>query len=152
MSKIKPIVRLHFMSRFNLTSRAELKAFIVNRFRKERKAFESLDIIFCDDQHLLQLNRQFLKHDFYTDILTFPLSPHNEPIVAELYISVDRVRDNARNLETPFNSELHRVIFHGVLHLCGYKDKSVSEIRKMRLMEETWLAAYKAKVRRHEIG
>ncbi len=143
MSKIKPVVRLHFLSKFTLTSREALKSYIISRFKKEKRSFESLDIIFCDDEHLLQLNRQFLKHDYYTDILSFPLSGPGQPLVAEIYISIDRVRDNARNLDSSFTRELHRVIFHGVLHFCGYKDKSRLEIRKMRDLEEKWLKAYK---------
>jgi probable rRNA maturation factor len=146
MSKIKPVVRLHLLMRFTLTSREALKSYIISRFKKEKIPFESLDIIFCDDEHLLQLNRQFLKHDYYTDILSFPLSGAGLPLVAEIYISIDRVRDNAKNLDSSFTMELHRVIFHGVLHFCGYKDKSRLEIRKMRDLEEQWLQAYKKRI------
>ena len=145
MNKAKPSVRLHFLSKFTLTSREALKSYIISSFKKEKRSFESLDIIFCSDEHLLQLNRQFLKHDYYTDILSFPLSKPDQPLVAEIYISVDRVRDNAKNLDSSFKMELHRVIFHGVLHFCGYKDKSRLEIRKMRDLEEKWLKAYKIK-------
>jgi probable rRNA maturation factor len=148
MSKNKPVVRLHFLSKFNLTSREALKSYILYRFKKEKKSFESLDIVFCDDDHLLQLNRQFLKHDYYTDILSFPLSGPGQPLVAEIYISIDRVRDNAKNLDSSFKMELHRVIFHGILHFCGYKDKSRVDIRRMREMEEKWLKGYQTKTHR----
>jgi probable rRNA maturation factor len=146
MNKAKPVVRLHFLFKFNLAYRSALKAYIISRFKKEGKPLESLDIIFCDDDCLLRLNRQFLKHDYYTDILSFPISGPGQPLVAEIYISIDRVRDNAKNLDSSFKMELHRVIFHGVLHFCGYRDKSAVEIRKMRDMEEKWLGSYKIKL------
>jgi rRNA maturation RNase YbeY len=97
--------------------------------------------VFCSDRELLKINRTFLKHDFYTDIITFDLS-ESKTIQGEIYISVDRVRDNARKLETTFNSELHRVIFHGALHLCGYKDKDKQSRLKMRVREEYYLNQY----------
>ena len=85
---------------------------------------------------------QFLKHDFYTDILSFPLSAKGEPLIGEIYISVDRVRDNAKNLGASFREELHRVIFHGILHFCGYKDKSPADIILMRSREDKCLKTY----------
>ncbi|HEV3223101.1 MAG TPA: rRNA maturation RNase YbeY [Puia sp.] len=142
MIKTKPSVRLHFPSKFNLAYRGRLKAFSASIFKKEKKSLKSLNIIFCDDNYLLELNQEFLKHDFYTDILSFRLSPPGEPLVAEIYISIDRVRDNAKNLNSPFKSELYRVIFHGILHFCGYKDKTHSDILKMRAMEDKWLKRY----------
>ncbi len=90
---------------------------------------------------MLAINRQFLSHDFYTDIITFDLSDSNA-IQAEIYISVDRVKDNAAQLGVSFKSELHRVIFHGVLHLCGYKDKKRKEIEKMRSTEGFYMNKY----------
>ncbi len=83
-----------------------------------------LQYIFCSDAYLLDINREYLQHDFFTDIITFDLSEKGQPINAEIYISVERVRDNAANYNSSFRKEIHRVIFHGVLHLCGYKDKS----------------------------
>ena len=108
----------------------------------EKKSLEELDIIFCDDEYLLALNKQFLQHDFYTDILSFPYSNADKPLVAEIYISIDRVRENAKSSGSTFEKELHRVIFHGVLHFCGYKDKSRADIKKMRLMEDRFLKSY----------
>ena len=91
----------------------------------------------------MNTNRSYLQHDYYTDIITFDLSPsHRSPIQAELYISVDRVRDNACELGVPHYKELHRVIFHGLLHLLDYKDKSATDQKKMREMEEKLLAEY----------
>jgi len=85
----------------------------------------------------------YLQHDYYTDIITFDLSPSaNAPITAELYISVDTVKDNARDLGVPFYRELHRVVFHGLLHLLGYKDKNKKDQLLMREMEEKLLKQY----------
>jgi probable rRNA maturation factor len=141
MIKKKP-VRLHFLRPCALTRREHLKLFIISIFKKEKISLEELNIIFCSDQYLLDLNRQFLNHDFYTDILSFPLSAKNQPLTAEIYISVDRVRENARALRSTIAEELHRVIFHGVLHFCGYKDKTRKDIKKMRSTEEKYLKAY----------
>lgn len=101
-----------------------------------------LQYIFCSDDYLLQINRQFLHHDYYTDIITFDLTEESHPINAEIYISVDRVRDNAREFGNSLRTELHRVIFHGSLHLCGYKDKNPREQELMRQMEEKYLKLY----------
>jgi len=142
MIKKKPVVHLHFLSNFSLGSRGKLKAFITSRLKKERVKIESINIVFCDDNYLLKLNQQFLEHDFYTDILSFRLSSTRKPLIAEIYISIDRVRDNAKNLNSSFRMEIHRVIFHGILHFCGYKDKSPLDIKKMRLTEDKWLRRY----------
>jgi probable rRNA maturation factor len=98
--------------------------------------------IFCTDNYLLQINKDFLGHDYYTDIISFGLAGPGQPVEAEIYISVDRVRDNARNLEQPFRRELLRVIFHGALHLCGYRDKKKSEITIMRQKEDQYLRLF----------
>ncbi len=127
--------------KFTLTKRTALKKHIELIFRKEGKTLKSINYIFCTDKALLKINRQFLSHDFYTDIITFDLS-ESKKIQAEIYISVDRVRDNAIHLGTSFKSELHRVIFHGALHLCGYKDKSKVEQAKMRVEEDFYLHSY----------
>lgn len=111
-------------------------------FKKEGKALAGLNIIFCTDEGLLQINRQFLQHDYYTDIITFPLSSGKEPIEAEIYISIDRVKDNAKTERVSFQTELHRVIFHGCLHLTGYNDKSSQQIKKMREAENKYLRLY----------
>jgi rRNA maturation RNase YbeY len=141
MSK-KIAVQFHFLKTCTLPNRSALKKFILSIFKKEKKVLEELNIVFCDDKYLLGLNRQFLHHDFYTDILSFPLSGANQPLIAEIYISVDRVYDNARNTGASIREELHRVIFHGVLHFCGYKDRSGRDKLKMRLMEDKYLKAY----------
>lgn len=119
-----------------------MKKFISHIFKKERKKLESLSYIFCSDDYLLEINKSHLKHNYYTDIITFDLSETQERITGEIYISIDRVRDNAANLDVTINEELHRVIFHGVLHLCGYKDKKPADTKKMRAAENECLGAY----------
>lgn len=101
-----------------------------------------MNYIFCSDKRILEINRQFLKHDYYTDIITFDLS-ESPKITAEIYISLDRVRDNAKTQATTLQSELHRVIFHGALHLCGYGDKTKEEVKIMRGKEEMYLRGLK---------
>jgi len=125
-----------------LTHRTIFKKYIQSIFRKEGKKLKSLNCIFCTDKELLKINRKYLKHDFYTDIITFDLS-ENEAIEAEIYISIDRIRKNARLFGIPFKSELQRVIFHGVLHLCGYNDKTKAETKKIRKKEDHYLKKYK---------
>jgi probable rRNA maturation factor len=126
---------------FSLENRQALKACIESLFKKERKPLDSLNYIFCTDKRLLEINRQFLKHDYYTDIITFDLSA-GPATTGEIYISIDRVKDNARTLGTSIKSELHRVIFHGALHLCGYGDKKKEEVVVMRSKEDYWLSRY----------
>jgi rRNA maturation RNase YbeY len=95
------------------------------------------------------MNRRFLKHDYYTDIISFNLrGSKTDPIVGEIYISVDRIRENARINNVSINQELHRVMFHGVLHLCGYNDKTKPQQRIMRLKEDSYLIKYGLLVKR----
>jgi probable rRNA maturation factor len=136
-------IRFYFLQRnFSLADRSSLKRFVEKLFKKEEKVLQSLNYIFCSDAYLLSVNRQYLQHDFYTDILTFDLSEPGQPINAEIYISVDRVRDNANNYDSSFKKELHRVIFHGALHLCGYKDKKPAEAKIIRKMEDKYMDLY----------
>ena len=124
-----------------LRDRTRLKRFIGSIVSKEGKKLGSLNIIFCTDAALLAVNRQFLQHDYFTDIITFDLSGGSH-IEAEIYISTDRVKDNARSLNVSVKSELHRVIFHGVLHLCGFGDKTKAAKTKMTAMENHYLNQY----------
>jgi len=96
-----------------------------------------IDYIFCSDEFLLEVNRTHLDHDFYTDIITFPLNPN--PIIAEIYISLDRVRENATSYSVSFEDELMRVIIHGILHLCGYDDHEEADIAFIRKKEAYYL-------------
>ena len=122
-----------------LPGKAILKKFIAAGFEKETSKKLSASYIFCSDEYLLRINQDFLKHDFYTDIITFPLSYSEKKVSAEVYISIDRITDNASRLKVPFDQELYRVIFHGVLHLIGYNDKTNAGKETMRKMEDKWI-------------
>jgi probable rRNA maturation factor len=101
-----------------------------------------ISYIFCDDTYLLEKNQQFLNHDTLTDIITFDLSEKDSELVSEIYISVDRIRENAQKFGTDYQTELHRVIFHGALHLCGFKDKKKEDKALMTEMENGCLKKY----------
>lgn len=127
---------------FSFPNKTFIKAFIEKLIKKEGSVLSEINYIFCSDEFLLNMNRDFLQHDYYTDIITFGLSEKNQPIEAEIYISIDRVKDNAKSLENNYQQEMLRVIFHGALHLCGYKDKTKSEISTMRAKEDQYLQLF----------
>lgn len=115
------------------------KMFLATVFAEENIAFKSVSYIFCNDEYLLTLNKQYLNHDTLTDILTFTLSGVSLPIVSEIYISVERVEENAIVHEVNFLNELYRVMIHGILHLCGYNDSTLEEKAQMRRKEDFYL-------------
>ncbi len=136
-------VQFFFLKKnISLSHRIALKAFIKTIFKSKKQKLQNLNYIFCSDEYLLQINKTHLKHNFYTDIITFNLSETTNIINGEIYISTDRVRENAKNLNQTINEELHRVIFHGALHLCGYKDKTANDIIVMRAAENKLLEKY----------
>lgn len=141
-SQTKSKIYFFFQTGVNLRDRTRLKKFIESIFRKEKRELASLNYIFCTDNQLLKINQEYLDHDFYTDIISFELSRKQEPVEGEIYISIDRVKENARLLNQPVKLELHRVIFHGSLHLCGYRDKTKKEIQDMRKAESRYLMQY----------
>lgn len=136
------IVQLFFPFPVSLRHRTTLKQFIIELFRRERVAISSLTIVFCSDDFLLDVNKQFLQHDDYTDIITFNLASKRSAVEGEVYISVERVKENAWSLGNTVTSELHRVIFHGCLHLCGYADKTEKDHATMRAREDLYLQKY----------
>lgn len=125
--------------KLSLAGKTAIKSSVENIFRKEKKGLDNINYIFCSDEHLLQINRDFLQHDYYTDIITFDLSEPGGKTSSEVYISVDRVKDNASTHKTSFEKEMLRVIFHGALHLCGYKDKNKKDIHIMREKEDYYI-------------
>ena len=127
--------------KFSLTNRNSLKQFLLGLFKKEGKSVLTVNYIFVTDDALLQINRQYLSHDYYTDIITFDLS-EDESITADIFISIDRVRENAISASSSLKKELHRVIFHGALHLCGYKDKTKPDQTTMRAKEDHYIRLY----------
>lgn len=127
--------------RFYFSGKTQLKEFIEKLFKRESKKAGDVQYIFCSDEYLLQINKQFLQHDYYTDIITFDLGGIDE-VNAEIYISIDRVKDNVSKFSESYRTEILRVIFHGALHLCGYKDKTKSEITLMREKESEYLKRF----------
>lgn len=136
-------IHFHFITQqFTLKDRKNLKAFISLIMQKEGKEIDTINYIFCTDDYLLELNKSYLKHFTLTDIITFELSKPKEPALSDIYISIDRVKENAKTFQIPFKQEIHRVIFHGALHLCGYKDKSKNDKLIMRDKEDFYLNEY----------
>jgi len=119
-----------------------LKKALEHIFKNEKAKLQNLNYVFCSDDFLLDINKKFLKHDYFTDIITFDLSEYRNQVEGEIYISIERVIDNAKALKIPIRTELCRVVFHGALHLCGYSDKTKEEIEIMRNKEEEYLTYY----------
>lgn len=142
MKKAAPIRFFTHNTKVSLNHRSFLKAFIVKIFRNHGKSLGNLNYIFCSDAYLLEINKEYLSHNYFTDIITFDLSENITEIVGEVYISIDRVRDNALNEGCWIKEELHRVIFHGALHLCGLRDKTDMEQKRMRKRENHYLSLY----------
>ena len=125
-----------------LKNRRLLKQFIPSIFRSEKTELEELLIIFCSDEYLLRINQEYLHHDDYTDIITFDLSDNTAQIRGQIYISLERITDNSSLYGIKPSQELQRVLFHGALHLCGFKDKTAPEKELMRAKEDYYLKKY----------
>lgn len=134
------IIRFNYADRnLNGINKTTLKEMVRTVFSQEKIQCSTINYIFCSDEYLLQINRLALNHDYYTDIITFPLSSKGQPVEAEIYISIDRVKENAITHNTSFKQEIARVIAHGALHLCGYKDKTKEDIELMREKEGVYI-------------
>ncbi|KQK27046.1 rRNA maturation factor [Chryseobacterium aquaticum] len=107
----------------------------------EEKKLGEINYIFCDDEYLLKINQDYLQHDYYTDIITFD-SVKGKTISGEIFVSLQRISDNASTLSKNYEEELRRVLAHGILHLCGYKDKTDDEETEMRRKEDFYIAKY----------
>lgn len=125
-----------------IKQRKSLKKWIVQAFIIENCELKSLSYIFSSDDYLLKLNRQYLNHDFYTDVLTFLISDNKEPIEGEVYISADRIKENAKIYKTSYQKELLRVMIHGALHLCGYDDQTPKAKKLMQKKEDIYIQLY----------
>jgi probable rRNA maturation factor len=147
---VKSSVRFGYVGRsLPVSNKRAIQKFIVDLILKERKLSCSLQYVFCSDEYLHEINRTYLNHDDYTDIITFDLSDDAAgPVVGEIYISIDRVADNAKSLGISFTDEILRVMFHGALHLCGYGDKTEPEKEKMRRREDHYLTLFHTTVSR----
>jgi rRNA maturation RNase YbeY len=142
---------LNFMARISFAyqsayrgpeSKGRLRDFLVWLAGREGYGIDELNFVICSDKFLLQINQAYLSHDYYTDIITFDLRETAGAIKGEIYISLDRVRENAKTWNQPVYKELHRVIFHGLLHLCGYKDTLKADQVLMRQKEDFYLEEY----------
>jgi rRNA maturation RNase YbeY len=140
MKDASPIFFYFPFSHFSFPERKRTKRFLSNLFLAEGYGLRRVSYIFCDDDYLFSLNRQFLNHDTYTDTITFPLSDKDQPLEGEIYISIERVKENSKKFKTLFREELCRVIIHSSLHLCGYSDKSLKSRRNMQQKENWYLS------------
>ena len=116
-----------------------LKNWIENIIVSEGKKLGEINYIFCDDEYLLKINQDFLDHDYYTDIITFD-QVRGKTISGEIFVSLQRIKDNASLISKNYEEEKKRVIAHGILHLCGYKDKTEEEQKTMRAKEDFYLS------------
>jgi rRNA maturation RNase YbeY len=119
---------------FELDRQEKVENWISSVIENEGFKEGEITFVFCSDEYLADINREFLNHDTYTDIISFDYSLNKE-LHGEIYISTDRVTENAQAFETSFSEELHRVIIHGILHFCGYKDKDEKDLKTMRSKE-----------------
>ena len=126
---------------FKLKEKAKLKSWIKTITEKEKHRLGDVNYIFCNDDELLEINLQHLNHNTYTDIITFDYT-EDKKINSDIFISVDRVVENAQKFKVSFEEELHRVMIHGILHLCGYKDKSKADAELIRKKENTALKLF----------
>jgi len=124
---------------FYLVNETELSSWLSKVIRSENKSEGEINYIFCDDEYLLNLNQQYLNHDTLTDIISFDYTIGNE-LHGDIYISIERVRENAKDFKVGFLIELKRVMVHGILHFCGYRDKTIAEKKEMRYKEDFYLA------------
>ena len=123
-----------------LKNKAQLRDWFINTSRAEGNRIKELNYVFCSDAYLLEMNQSYLNHDTYTDIITFDNSETDENVLGDIFISIDRIKENAKNFGVSETDELHRVMIHGLLHLLGYGDKSKTEKAKMTEKENHYLA------------
>ena len=124
---------------FSLKTESAVTKCVKALVKQELREIGDITFVFCDDNYLHKINLEFLDHDTYTDIITFDYSVGNE-VISEIYISIDRVEENAKKYSQTFENEIHRVMIHGVLHLCGYKDKLAEDKQIMRDKENHYLS------------
>ncbi|MBD1393545.1 rRNA maturation RNase YbeY [Mucilaginibacter glaciei] len=124
---------------YKLKNKTAVRKWITDTIIAEGFTLEELTYVFCSDEYLLQINRQYLDHDTYTDIITFDNSEVEGVVMSDIFISIERIKENAAKFLVTTEQELHRVMIHGALHLLGYKDKSAADKKKMTLKEDEYL-------------
>ena len=140
----KKAIPIYFYSEkisFVLKQKTSIKAWLLKAAQKENRQPGEINYIFCDDEHLLHINQTYLKHNTLTDIITFDYS-ESYVLAGDIFISIERVKENAKKFQVSFEEELRRVMVHGLLHLAGYKDKSKEEKTKMTRKEDHYLALF----------
>lgn len=132
------MINFFFENIDEISLREDLKQWIESIITAEGKKLGDINYIFCDDEYLLKVNQDYLQHDYYTDIITFDYVK-GKTISGDIFVSLERIKDNAETLGKPYPSEFRRVVAHGVLHLCGYKDKSEEDEKLMREKEDFYI-------------
>ena len=129
------MISFNYETEFELQNEPDFSKWLSSVILSENKKEGEINYIFCDDNYLLEINQQYLDHDTLTDIISFDYSVGNE-INGDIFVSVERVKENASDFKVTFHEEIQRVLVHGILHYCGYKDKTESDERIMRFKEE----------------
>ncbi len=125
---------------FILKDKTLLRSWLIQCAFAEKKKIGTLNYIFCSDIHLKKINNRYLNHNYFTDIITFPDTEQTGKLTGgDIFISIERVKENARAYNVTFTEELHRVMVHGLLHLCGHEDKTVQHQKRMRKLEDFYL-------------
>lgn len=134
---------IHFFEediKFLLKDKRKLRNWFRATVLEEGGKPETLNFIFCSDKYLLNINTSYLNHNTFTDIITFDLSEDNQSVSGDIFISIERVKENAKTFKITFQKELHRVLIHGILHLLGYEDKTPAQENEMRSKEDYYLS------------
>ncbi|MCB4807276.1 rRNA maturation RNase YbeY [Tamlana sp. 62-3] len=138
------MINFNYETDFKLSSEEDISKWILETITLENHSLEEVNYVFCDDEYLHKLNVEFLNHDTLTDVISFDYSVGKQ-ISGDVFISIERVADNAKDFNVSFDVELKRVIIHGILHYCGYKDKTDDDAKLMRSKEDEYLALYNQK-------
>ena len=133
------MINFNYETRFHLANEQSFSEWISRVIHDEECSEGEINYIFCDDEYLLEINQEYLNHDTYTDIISFDYSV-GKKLQGDIFISIERVRENADNFGTSFDKELQRVMVHGILHYCGYKDKDSDDKKVMRSKEDHYIS------------
>ena len=126
---------------FSLSNEKDYSDWLINLCNHHSLKPDCINYIFADDEYILNINKEYLNHDYYTDIITFPIS--EEPLCVDIFISIDRVHDNAKEYQVDSEDELKRVMAHGILHIAGFKDKEEADQKEMRKQEDIAIQLYR---------